>query len=511
MTAHVYHRFTSAIADGTDSTLVRPAHDWNDTHDLYLDTATRTGTTDTIAASDLATQITYSNAGGVAVSIGAPNSGAITPGTLGFFKGWFCWITNRGAGDVVITPAAGTIHGGATLTLKQNQGAVVVSDGTNYLGFGTGAPINSPTFTGTPQAPTPVTSDNSTSIATTAYVKANLASYAPLASPALTGTPSAPTVSPQSDSTTKLATTAFVQGAVAPLAPIASPTFTGSPAAPTPTTSPSDNSTKLATTAFVTSLQIPQCGRLSATSGTSLSFAPFNGNKIKINGQIYDIPSSGVALNVGSCFIDGVSGQATAGTTRYYVYAFNNSGALALDLSTTGHATSTTAGNVGTEIKSGNDTRTLVGMIYTMTGSPGNLQDGVIQRGVLNWFNRRNLYLTTGNFTGSTSSTSTWTELNVSLRIAFLNWSDEGFSGSVIGNVYNNTNNGANYSTTFLDGGSTGMSGCYAQNPNANNVNPVAMHADISASEAWHLFYPVGFVGVGTGNWALSTFGMVRG
>jgi Collagen triple helix repeat (20 copies) len=38
------------------------------------------------------------------------------------------------------------------------------------------APLASPTFTGDPQAPTPATADNDTSIATTAYVKANLAS-----------------------------------------------------------------------------------------------------------------------------------------------------------------------------------------------------------------------------------------------------------------------------------------------------------------------------------------------
>ena len=37
------------------------------------------------------------------------------------------------------------------------------------------APLTSPTFTGDPKAPTPATADNDTSIATTAYVKANLA------------------------------------------------------------------------------------------------------------------------------------------------------------------------------------------------------------------------------------------------------------------------------------------------------------------------------------------------
>lgn len=53
------------------------------------------------------------------------------------------------------------------------------------------------------------------------------------------------------DNSTKLATTAFVTTAVSTLAPKASPTFTGTPVAPTPISS--DNSTTIATTAFVKS------------------------------------------------------------------------------------------------------------------------------------------------------------------------------------------------------------------------------------------------------------------
>ena len=44
------------------------------------------------------------------------------------------------------------------------------------------APLASPTFTGTVSGPTPTTSDNSTTLATTAYVKSNLATYVDLAS-----------------------------------------------------------------------------------------------------------------------------------------------------------------------------------------------------------------------------------------------------------------------------------------------------------------------------------------
>jgi hypothetical protein len=63
-------------------------------------------------------------------------------------------------------------------------------------------------FGGTVSAATPSTSDNSTNLATTAYVQNQ--AYAPLASPALTGTPTAPTAA-TGDNSTKVATTAYVK------------------------------------------------------------------------------------------------------------------------------------------------------------------------------------------------------------------------------------------------------------------------------------------------------------
>lgn len=71
------------------------------------------------------------------------------------------------------------------------------------------APLASPTLTGTPAAPTPTANDNSTKIATTAYVDTADALKANLASPALTGNPTAPTQTAGNNST-RLATTAYV-------------------------------------------------------------------------------------------------------------------------------------------------------------------------------------------------------------------------------------------------------------------------------------------------------------
>lgn len=80
------------------------------------------------------------------------------------------------------------------------------------------SPLSSPTFTGTPTAPTAASDTSTTQIATTqfvvnqGYLKSSTASstYAPLASPALTGTPTAPTAALGTD-TTQIATTAYVQ------------------------------------------------------------------------------------------------------------------------------------------------------------------------------------------------------------------------------------------------------------------------------------------------------------
>ena len=78
------------------------------------------------------------------------------------------------------------------------------------------APKESPALTGTPTAPTPTKTDNSTKLATTGHVKNVVADYAPLASPALTGKPTAPTAV-QASNDTQLATTAFVKAALAAL------------------------------------------------------------------------------------------------------------------------------------------------------------------------------------------------------------------------------------------------------------------------------------------------------
>lgn len=132
-----------------------------------------------------------------------------------------------------------------------------LGDAAEVLGALAAAPIYSPNLEGAPTAPTPLTGDRSTRIATTYSVGAvidtaisalvasspatldtlnelaaalgndgNFAASmatalglkAPLNSPALTGAPTAPTVAGTSDNSAAIATTAFVQAVVAALA-----------------------------------------------------------------------------------------------------------------------------------------------------------------------------------------------------------------------------------------------------------------------------------------------------
>lgn len=129
------------------------------------------------------------------------------------------------------------------------------------------APIASPALTGNPTAPTQLTSDNSTRIATTAFVKA-------LIDGVLAGAPGA------LDTLDELAAAlgddanfaATITNALALRAPLASPALTGNPTAPTQTSG--NNSTRLATTEFV---QTAAAQRLATAGGSMAGSASFQG------------------------------------------------------------------------------------------------------------------------------------------------------------------------------------------------------------------------------------------
>lgn len=86
----------------------------------------QTGTTYTVANGDCGKLITHNQAAAVAYTLPQAGSGG------NFVAGWVVDIQNTGAGTITVTPTTSTIDGAATFTISQNQGARIVSDGTNY-------------------------------------------------------------------------------------------------------------------------------------------------------------------------------------------------------------------------------------------------------------------------------------------------------------------------------------------------------------------------------------------
>lgn len=127
--------------------------------------------------------------------------------------------TDIGSTYLTIVDAASTY---LTITDAASTYLTIADAASDYLAIGASAggdltgTYPNPTIkssvalSGNPTTTTQSGGDNSTKVATTAFVHGELAAYAPLASPVLTGNPTAPTPS-ANDNDTSIATTAYVQ------------------------------------------------------------------------------------------------------------------------------------------------------------------------------------------------------------------------------------------------------------------------------------------------------------
>jgi hypothetical protein len=181
-------------------------------------------------------------------------------------------VALAGKGGFVDTSTAQTIAGLKTFSTvpKSSQDAASATDLVRKSQLDTKAPLASPTFTGTPTAPTAVTGTSSTQIATTAFVQQEIIGFGAgdmakavydsdndgkvdaadmadaVAWTGITGKPTSFTPSAHSHAIVDIT---GLQGALDAKSPLASPTFTGTPT--TPTAASGTNTTQIASTAFV--------------------------------------------------------------------------------------------------------------------------------------------------------------------------------------------------------------------------------------------------------------------
>lgn len=191
-------------------------------------------------------------------------------------------------------------------------------------GSGAFAPLASPAFTGVPTAPTPASSDDSTTIATTAFVKANITGGTVQS---VTGTSPIQSTGGTNPVISIDTASGSQAGALSSTdwttfnnkAPTASPTFTGTPVAPT--ASSSDSSTQIATTAFVKSVPLNSftapTGDVSLNSHKITSLATPTADTDAANKAYVDSVAQGLnvkqasfATTTGNITLSGLSTQA---------------------------------------------------------------------------------------------------------------------------------------------------------------------------------------------------------
>lgn len=224
-------------------------------------------------------------------------------------------------------------------------------------------------------------------------------------------------------------------------------------------------------------------------SGANVLLSPFQGNRLFVGGANRVIPSAGVTL----------APPATT-LTLYYIYAFMSAGVLTLEASATGYSIDTTWGHA---YKTGDATRTLVGMARTVTNA---WVDTVTQRFVIGYFNRRPISLQ-GASVNPTGITTSDVERTSAGRCEFLTFADAGVRIGSNGYMSDATFGSSAFAALAIDGAKVALDVVYT--PSAvNAVGPLGTTGSFSVADGYHYSTLFGHVGSGsTGilsaqNWA---------
>lgn len=224
-----------------------------------------------------------------------------------------------------------------------------------------------------------------------------------------------------------------------------------------------------------------------ALSGGNIALTRRNGRLLTIDGVHQVIPSGGITL----------APTALTPGTLYYVYAYMNTGTMTLEASTTGHSADATT---GVEIKTGDSTRTLVGMARPITGPAW--ADAIGQRFVRSWFNRKSEAMRKA-FTAIRSTTSTsFVEINSEIRCEWLQWSDEIPTAHIQGTASNDTANVRTITAIGWDGTEDANASVSVTSATGLAYNCSTSAPKEGLSEGYHYATLKGAVSAAsTGNW----------
>jgi hypothetical protein len=189
-------------------------------------------------------------------------------------------------------------------------------------------------------------------------------------------------------------------------------------------------------------------------SGANIILTREGGRILFINGKFETVPAAGVTLAPTSLLA----------TTLYYIYAFMNAGVMTLEASTTAPAADATYGH---QIKTGDATRTWVGMAYPP--SAATFTDTVTQRLVLSYFSRR-LREVYSTFSTTAFSTST-ADIKLGTKLEFLSFADEAIKVDMTAHVNATLTGHFVLMGSSIDGSATPPSGYIGVTVAASAVN----------------------------------------
>ena len=226
------------------------------------------------------------------------------------------------------------------------------------------------------------------------------------------------------------------------------------------------------------------------TSATVLTLAPKAGGWLWINGFNYQVPSSNPTT----------TNSGLAANTLYYVYAAISAGNMVLD------APSTTGYTVGTNAiasKSGDPTRTLVGMVQTQLSTNQFIsQDGFLQ--VRSYWQRPRTVRSRTSFAANHTTTSgTFVEVSNTIRNSFLVWAGENVDWSISGG-FNSSTSGTNaFTGVGFDGTTPELEQAVVGGPAGNvAIGSVGLRGiKTGLSEGLHYATLLGASGGGAAQW----------
>ncbi|MEI7456547.1 MAG: hypothetical protein WCK93_07445 [Nitrosomonadales bacterium] len=227
----------------------------------------------------------------------------------------------------------------------------------------------------------------------------------------------------------------------------------------------------------------------------ALASAPAGTPQLAFNSTVASVLSATVFTFVSGTTTVTSGAAGGSGGALIYHYAYMNAGVIAIESVATSHSTDATT---GVEIKTGDATRTLVGMSIG-----GAFTDTPQSQYVRGWFNRAPIKGYSPLAAARTTASTTVVETNAADRCQFLLWSGESVHISGSSNCANTTVGATIGFTAGWDGsGGVGIGTSISPVVTANYYSIISVYpVPISGLEGFHMVSPFINTSVGTASY----------